>query len=76
MSIIEVPYEEYIKLFGQTSTESLSELLQYSIFKDYERDFNPDKEIEKIKNPRDSEERLKQSNSQNWSDVLLITYVR
>ena len=50
---IEIPYEEYIKLFAQTSLEPLAELLQYEIFKDYERDFDPDKEIEKIEKSKE-----------------------
>ena len=45
---IDVSYEEYIKLFDQTSLDPLSNLLEYAIFKDYERDFNPDKELEKV----------------------------
>ena len=56
---IEIPYEEYIKLFDQTSLEPLAELLEYDIFKDYEKDFNPDKvlkEIEKSKDFRDKTE--------------------
>ena len=36
---IKVPYEEYIKLFNQTSVEPLAELLQYDIFKEYEQEF-------------------------------------
>ena len=46
---IEVPYEEYIKLFVQTSLEPLSDLLEYDIFKEYRQDFDPDTELEKIK---------------------------
>ena len=46
---IEVPYEEYIKLFAQTSLEPLSDLLEYDIFKEYRQDFDPDTELEKIK---------------------------
>ena len=45
---IEIPYEEYIKLFNQTSLDPLAELLEHDIFKDYEKDFNPDKELAKI----------------------------
>ena len=36
---IEVPYEEYIKLFAQTSLEPLVELLQRDIFNDYKQTF-------------------------------------
>ena len=71
---IEVPYEEYIKLFGQTNTEPLSKLLQYGIFKDYERDFNPDKEIEKIKK---SKEFRKRTGEEQLAELerRLITYI-
>ena len=37
---IEVPYEEYIKLFGQSSLEPLVELFQYDIFNDYKQTFS------------------------------------
>ena len=50
---IKVPYEEYIKLFDQTSLEPLSKLLEHDIFKDYEKDFSPDKELAKIEKSKD-----------------------
>ena len=50
---IEIPYEEYIKLFNQTSLDPLAELLEYDIFKDYEKDFKPDKELAKIEKSKD-----------------------
>ena len=45
---IEVPYEEYIKLFAQTSLEPLVELLQYDIFNDYKRVFSQSTEIKNL----------------------------
>ncbi len=50
---IEIPYEEYIKLFDQTSLEPLAELLEYDIFKEYEQDFKPDKELEQIEKSKE-----------------------
>ena len=56
---IEIPFEEYTKLFNQTSLEPLTELLEYDVFKDYMQDFNPDKvlsEIEKSKEHKNKPE--------------------
>ena len=47
----EVPYEQYIKLFTQTSLEPLTELLQYDVFRTYQQDFD---ESAKIKNRKKS----------------------
>ncbi len=46
---IEVSYEEYIKLFDQTSLDPLSNLLEYDIFKDYRQDFDQSTEIKNLK---------------------------
>lgn len=46
---IEVPYEEYIKLFAQTSVEPLADLLQYGIFNDYKRAFSESTAIKNLK---------------------------
>ena len=45
---IEVPYEEYIKLFDQTDLDPLN-LLEYDIFKDYGQDFSQSTEIRNLK---------------------------
>ena len=50
---IDIPYEEYIKLFNQTNLDPLTELLEHDIFKDYEKDFNPDKELAKIEKSKE-----------------------
>ena len=42
---IQVPYEEYIKLFAQTSIDPLSNLLVYDIFKDYRQAFDQNTEV-------------------------------
>ena len=46
---IEIPYEEYAKLFTQTSLDSLSNLLAYDIFKDYKSDFDQSTDIKDLK---------------------------
>ncbi len=46
---IDVSYEEYIKLFGQTSLESITELLEYDIFNDYKQTFSQSTEIKNLK---------------------------
>ena len=46
---IQVPYEEYIKLFDQTHLEPLSNLLEYDIFKDYRQAFDQSTEIKNLK---------------------------
>ncbi|MDE0482118.1 MAG: N-6 DNA methylase [Candidatus Poribacteria bacterium] len=50
---IEIPYKEYKKLFNQTSLDPIAGLLEHDIFKDYEKDFNPDKELGKIEKSKD-----------------------
>ena len=46
---IEVPYEEYTKLFAQTSLDPLANLLAYDIFKDYKQTFDRSTEIKNLK---------------------------
>ena len=46
---IGVSYEEYTKLFDQTSLDPLSNLLEYDIFKDYRQDFDQSTEIKNLK---------------------------
>ena len=46
---IEIPYEEYIKLFAVTNLKQLDELLQYSIFQDYKQNFDQSTEIKDLK---------------------------
>ena len=46
---IGVPYEEYIKLFAQTSIAQLAELLQYDIFNDYKQAFDQSTEVKNLK---------------------------
>ena len=48
-SHIEVPYEQYIKLFAQTSLEPLTELLQYDVFNAYKQDFDESTELKNRK---------------------------
>ena len=46
---IEIPYEEYIKLFSPTSIAQLAKLLQYDIFKDYKQTFNQSTEMKNLR---------------------------
>ena len=46
---IEIPYEEYIKLFNQTSLEPLSDLMEHDIFQDYKQDFSQSTDIKNLK---------------------------
>ena len=46
---IDVPYEEYIKLFNQTSLDPLSNLLKHDIFQEYKQDFDKSTEIKNLK---------------------------
>ena len=46
---IDVSYEEYIKLFDQTSLDPLADLLEYGIFKDYQQAFHKSTEIKNLK---------------------------
>ena len=46
---IEIPYEEYIKLFAQTSLEPLSDLLEHDIFQDYKQAFSQSTDIKNLK---------------------------
>ena len=69
---IKVPYEEYIKLFGQTSREPLSNLLEYDIFKDYKQAFD---QSTKIKNRKQSKRFQGQTEEEKSAelDSLFIT---
>ena len=46
---IQVPFEEYIKLFAQTNLEPLSNLLEYDIFNGYEQAFSQRTDIKNLK---------------------------
>ena len=46
---IEVPHEEYIKLFSQTSLEPLVKLFECDIFQDYKQAFSQSTEIKKLR---------------------------
>ena len=63
---IKVPYEEYIKLFGQTSREPLSNLLEYDIFKDYEQVFD---QSAKIKNRKQSKQFQRQMEEEQSAEL-------
>lgn len=46
---IQVPYEEYTKLFAPTDLEQLGELLQYDIFQNYKQVFSQSTEMKNLK---------------------------
>jgi len=46
---IQVPYEEYTKLFAPIDLEQLSELLQYDIFQNYKQVFSQSTEIKNLR---------------------------
>ena len=54
---INVPYEEYIKLFAQTSLDPLSKLLEYDIFTDYKQAFSRSTEMKNLKKSKDYKEK-------------------
>ena len=54
---INVPYEEYIKLFAQTSLDPLSKLLEYDIFTDYKQAFSQSTEIKNLKKSKGYKEK-------------------
>ena len=56
-SHIEIPYAEYIKLFNQTSLDPLAKLLEYDIFREYERDFDQDTKIKNLKKSKKFKEK-------------------
>ena len=73
---IDVSYEEYIKLFDQTSLDPLSNLLEYDIFKDYGQDFDQSTEIKNLKKSNVFKKKKKQNSPRNWISVLSSTYTR
>ena len=46
---IGVPYEEYVKLFTQTSAAPLAKLLEYAIFKEYKQEFDQSTDVKDLK---------------------------
>lgn len=72
---IEIPYQEYIKLFAQTSLDPLSDLLEYDTFKDYKQAFSQSTKIKNLKKSRT----YKQKTAEEQSEALtqhLIAYLQ
>ncbi|MCG9128737.1 SAM-dependent DNA methyltransferase, partial [Candidatus Poribacteria bacterium] len=62
---IQVPYEEYIKLFAQTSIDPLSNLLVYDIFKDYRQAFDQNTEVKILIKSNVFKKKHQRNNQQN-----------
>ena len=60
---IGIPYTEYIKLFNQTTLDPLAELLEYDIFKDYQRDFDPEKVLKEIEESKEHRNKTEEEQS-------------
>ena len=68
---IEVPYEEYIKLFTQTSVEPLTKLLQYDIFKEYKKAFDKSTELKDLKKSKGFKEKTETEQSAELEQRLI-----
>lgn len=68
---IEIPYEEYIRLFAQTSFEPLVELLQYDIFNDYKQLFSHGTEIKNLKESNDFKKKTAEEQSAELEQRLI-----
>ena len=71
---IEVPKEQYIKLFAQTSVEPLAELLQYDIFQDYKQDFEQSTRIRNLRKSKAFKQKT-ETEQQAELDQHFITYL-
>ncbi len=71
---IGVPYDQYIKLFGQTDVESLTELYQYDIFKDYRKDFEASTKVKNLKKSRTFKKKEK-TDQQLELEKSFVTYL-
>ena len=68
---IKVPYEEYIKLFAQTSVEPLTKLLQYDIFKEYKKAFDKSTELKDLKKSKGFKEKTETEQSAELEQRLI-----
>ena len=71
---IEVPYEEYTKLFIPTNIAQLSELLGYDIFSDYKQAFNQMTEIKNLKKSKSFKKKTSEERSGEL-DQRFIAYL-
>ena len=72
---IEVPYEEYIKLFAPICVDALVNLLQYDIFQEYKQTFSQSTEIKNLRKSK----RFKNKTGPDQSEELaqrLIAYLQ
>ncbi|MYB95595.1 N-6 DNA methylase, partial [Candidatus Poribacteria bacterium] len=68
---IEIPYQEYIKLFAQTSLDPLSDLLEYDIFKDYKQAFSQSTKIKNLKKSKTYKEKTPEEQSEELTQRLI-----
>jgi len=71
---IEVPYEEYTKLFAPTDIDQLTELLQSGIFRDYKQTFSQSTNIKKLKKSKDFKQKTPAEQSEELAQRF-ITYL-
>lgn len=69
-----VLYEEYVKLFAQTSVKPLAELLQCKIFREYVRDFEKSAETQRFKGSN-AFKRMSASEQKAKAERRLIGYL-
>lgn len=68
---IDVPYDEYKKLFAQTSRKPLDHLMQYDIFKEYKEEFNQDTSIKRLKNTKGFQRKTDSEQSAELEQLLI-----
>jgi len=73
---INIPFEEYKKLFGATADkiEELEELFKYDIFVDYKKDFENSTHIKNLKKKKNFKEKSKEEQKKEL-DKLYIEYL-
>lgn len=71
---IDVPYQEYIKLFNKTNLDLLSELMQYDIFNNYKQTFSQSTEIKNLRKSKKFKDKTGPEQSEELEERL-ITYL-
>ena len=68
---IEIPYEEYIKLFAPTNITQLTELFQYDIFQDYKQAFSKSTKIKNLKKSKSFKNKTPTEQSAELAQCLI-----